>query len=62
VEHLGSDDFDPMSPQRRTVPGGGGFGRVFKVDGLQVDAGFGAFGNVERPTRAAATPAQAPLH
>ena len=41
------------------MPVGGGFGRVFKIDGLHVNARIEAFRNVARPTYAAATDIQA---
>ena len=51
-------DLRPDS-ERWTVPVGGGFGRVFKIDGLHVNARIEAFRNVARPTYAAATDIQA---
>ena len=54
-----TSNWDRPSSQRWTVPVGGGFGRVFKIDGLHVNARLEAFRNVERPTYAAATQVQA---
>jgi hypothetical protein len=54
-------NWDRASSQRWTVPVGGGFGRVFKMAGLHVNARLEAFRNVERPRYAAATDIQAQL-
>ncbi len=56
-----TSNWDRTSSQRWTVPVGGGFGRVFKIAGLHVNARLEAFRNVERPRYAAATDIQAQL-
>ena len=56
-----TSNWDRTSSQRWTVPVGGGFGRVFKVAGLHLNARLEAFRNVERPRYAAATDIQAQL-
>ena len=56
-----TSNWDRTSSQRWTVPVGGGFGRVFKMGRLHVNARLEAFRNVERPRYAAATDIQAQL-
>ena len=56
-----TSNWDRTSSQRWTVPVGGGFGRVFKIGGLHVNARLEAFRNVERPRYSAATDIQAQL-
>ena len=56
-----TSNWDRTESQRWTVPVGGGFGRVFTVAGLHVNARLEAFRNVVRPTYAAATQVQAQL-
>jgi hypothetical protein len=56
-----TSNWDRPESQRWTVPVGGGFGRVFKIAGLHVNARLEAFRNVERPRYAAATDVQAQL-
>lgn len=56
-----TSNWDRPGSQRWTVPVGGGFGRVFKMAGLHMNAHLEVFRNVERPTYAAATQVQAQL-
>jgi len=56
-----TSNWDRSSSQRWTVPVGGGFGRVFTVAGLRVNARLEAFRNVERPRYTAAADIQGQL-
>ena len=46
-------DWTAPSGQQWTVPVGGGFGRVFKIDGQAYNASIAAFYNAVRPNNTA---------